>query len=501
MARDSGGPAGLGLLMVKGAAWVIGSRMTIRLLGLVSTVILARLLVPADFGIVAMASLLVASIELLSSFNFELWIVRHPQPGPYHYNTAWTLSLMRGLITCAALYLLAEPASIFFQEPRLEAVVIALAAQAALDGLHNIGIVDFQKHLRFEKEFVILAGSKLGAFLLTIGSAFFLRSYWALVIGIVSGTVIKMLMSYWMHPYRPSLSLRFWREIFAFGKWLMFGNLLGFLYRRSDTIILGRLMNSQSLGLYAVAHEISNLATSELVAPIRKVMLPGYAKLGENLEQLRASFLDGLGVILLIGFPVAAGIGLVAEPLVWVLLGENWIEAIPLIRILAIYGLASVAMANQVPLFIALGRTRLLAILTGLGVVMLVPCFIWASSSYGLVGGAWALSLVNIVLFAVSLSVTLAILRCPLMNAVVQIWRTLVATLAMAVAVVATLSLMPATEGWANLAPLAASVGSGALVYSATLLTLWYFFGKHQGPERRVLEFIKRTSPPDSQKA
>ena len=127
---------------------------------------------------------------------------------------------------------------------------------------------------------------------------------------------------------------------------------------------------------------------------------------------------------------------MVADPLVRLLLGEKWLETIPLIQILAVYGIASVGMANQSPLLISLGHARIMTQLIALGLIILLPAFTLATIEYGVLGGAWAVGLTNLLLFLISIFVTLRVLALPGQAVCSRVWRTVVATTAMAFVVV-----------------------------------------------------------------
>lgn len=479
------------MAMAKGAAWVVALRMAVRLLGVFSVVILARLLQPADYGLIALATVLVSAVTLLGALNFEVWLIRHPAPDREHYNTVWTLSIVRGLVTAALLLLLAAPVSAFFDEPRLQVVLVVLAVSTAVGSLKNVGVIDFQKHMKFDRDFQLLAGAKLGAFVVTVALAFALRNYWALVAGVVATSLLNLMLSYLLHPYRPGISLRHWHEAFHFSKWLLAGNLFSFVYTRADTFILGKLVGNQMLGLYTVAHEISNLASTELAMPIRRVMLPGYSKMLHDPPALKKSFLLGFSLILLIGMPVAAGVGVTADPLVRVMLGEKWLDAIPLVQILTLYGIATIGMANQMPLLLALGHTRLTSGLTAAAALLLLPAFYWGSSNYGVAGGALAAGIVNLLFFSCSLAATMRVLALPFGAVLAVTWRILIATAGM-VGAVLWLQTILTGAGWPPALILLADVVAGAMSYVGITLVLWMLSSKPAGPERTLLEFVQQ---------
>jgi PST family polysaccharide transporter len=290
--------------MAKGAAWMVGLRAAMRGLGLLNIIILARLLGPQDFGLVALAMAFFSVLEAMGEFRPDVVLIRETKSVPAEYDTAWTLVVIRG---AAMAFILAFGAGFyteFFNEPRLKPIVYCLAALAFLEGFRNVGVVAFYKDLELHKEFRLMLASHLSGFVATICLAIILRNYWALIVGLITNRVLNVVLSYVMHPYRPRFSLAAWRKIMHFSKWLMLNNLLNLLYRRSHVFIIGKLIGAEPLGLYNVAHRISNLPGSDLVAPIRKAVFPGFARMAHEPKTLLKGFIDVFSLILLIGLPV-----------------------------------------------------------------------------------------------------------------------------------------------------------------------------------------------------
>ena len=480
----------IGVRMAEGAAWVVFMRLAIRTLGVLSMVILARLLEPSDYGLIALATMLAAAVELLSRFNFEVWLIRRSHAEREHYDTVWTLAIMQGFLTALILWLIAGSMASFFDDPRLEVVVRIIACSLLMSSMQNVGIVDFQRDLQFNKDFVFNGSAKFGAFIVTVTLGFILRNYWALVAGIVTTNLIRLILSYVVHAYRPRLSLRHWREAFDFSKWLLVGSLLGFVHLRADTFILGKVAGGQVLGLYNVAREIANLATTELVTPIRRVMLPGYSKMQHDGVALRDSFVQGFALIMLIGAPCAVGLGVLADPLIRVLLGSKWLEAIPIMQALALYGVTSIGMANQWPALVATGRTKIASGLLAAGAVWLLPSLYYASLRYGALGGALALGISNTVLFLAGLVAVQRVLSFRWRALWASIWRVILATLLMALAVLLVQNLLT-DRIESSVLTLVACIIVGAGVYTLTLLLMRNLFGANNGPEQAIADFIR----------
>ena len=167
------------------------------------------------------------------------------------YNTAWTFNLIRGLVVAAVLVAGAWLFAGFFSEPRLVQVFQLLALVAILDGLQNIGTVQFTKDIHFDREFRLGIGSKLGALVIVaVTLAFLWRSYWALIAGMVAGSAAKLALSYVMHPYRPRLCVSAWRRLFAlFSAWLMAGQVVTLINQRLEQFLIGGFLLTALVGV------------------------------------------------------------------------------------------------------------------------------------------------------------------------------------------------------------------------------------------------------------
>ena len=489
------GGSGLGQHMAKGAAWMVMMRFGIRMIGIVSTIILARLLLPTDFGLVALATALQFALAVMSEFSFDVALIQNRNAGRKHFDTAWTLTIIRNAILAVILIAVASPMSHFFEDDRLENVIYCLALATFIEGFQNIGIVRFLKDLRYHMEFIFMVAIKVSMFAITIPCAFMLRNYWALVAGLLGGAIMRLVLSYLMERYRPRLNLSKWREIIHFSKWLLVTNVVQYATLRSANFVLGKILGSQALGFYVMAYEISTLATSQLVAPIRRALLPGYAKLAEDPKKLGEGFIDTLALILLVGVPVAAGIGLIAEPLVLVMLSDKWIESTPLLQILALYGVLNVCTANSGPVYIALGRPAINAFIYIAGLVVLLPLLIWGTNVAGAQGAAWAMTASAAVLMATNTVTVIRLLRLSPLSIFKATWRTFVSVGVMAAAVAGLQEAWPVPDVFLErLALLLSCTFLGVVVYTAVHLALWRLCGLPAGAEQHVFTTVAKAT-------
>lgn len=475
--------------MTRGAAWMVLFKLIERSIGLVSTLILVRLLLPEDFGIVAMAMSFIFVGELLAAFGFDIALIQNRAATVRHYNTAWTLNVAMGGCIAVIMLALAWPASAFYREPSLALVIAALAFGPLLGAFENIGVVAFRKDLDFRKEFYFQLSRKLVGFCIVVPLAFIFRNYWALVAGTLASKLAGTLLSYWLHPFRPRFSLQEASSLFGFSRWLLINNVFGLIKERSSDFIVGRLQGAASLGLYNVSYEISSLPTTELSGPINRALIPGFAQLAsEGRAALRPAYLRATELLALLSLPAALGLQAIAPLLVPVALGHRWLSAVNLIEVLALNGIWVVFQAQASSALVAVGRPSTVTRINAIYVLFLVPLMAWQVSERGALGAAFV-----VVSLALAASPAyLAALRRHLGIAPMEVLSVLLRPALSAVVMLAAVRyLMPAEPASlptaTGVGALIALVGLGALVYTVMLVLLWLLAGRPDGAERWVL--------------
>jgi lipopolysaccharide exporter len=469
--------------IASGASWMVLFKLVDRLLAVVSTIILARLLVPEDFGLVAMAMSVLAVVELATSFGFDVALIQRRELDRTHYDTAWTLNVLLALCCSLVIALLAAPAASFYQEPRLTTVMLVLAAGWVVGGFENVGIVDFRRQLRFRREFAFLVLRRTGGFLVTAALAVALRSYWALVLGSISAKVLGLALSYAMHAYRPRFGLQAARELIGFSVWVLANNLVTVLQSKIPHFVVGRLLGAHPLGVLTISSEIAQVPATDLAAPINRAVFPGFSRMASDLETLRRSFLNVVAMGTLVAVPAAVGIAAVAEPLVRTALGEAWMEAVPIIQVLAIAGAVAAVTSYNGAAYLALGRPRLLAFVLAVRLAILLPLTVGLAQAFGLLGVAFAELLTSVLITTVSVPLLFVQLKLPLRGYLSRIWRPAAAGTAMAAGVLWVVDALPFDTGLESFRTLVAGVAAGLVLYPATVVLLWNLGGRPAGAE------------------
>lgn len=470
--------------IARGSAWLVAARWSLRAIGLVNTIILARLLRPADFGVIAMAIVMIGFIRIFAETGQALAVIRHAAPTSEHFDTAWTMSVCAGALATLVLLAAAPVAGWYYHEPRVVPVVRILALLPLVEGLTNIGAVaGFRKELAFDKEFYFMVVRKLSVVVISIASALMIRSYWAIVIGFVCGMILTVAASYWLHPYRPRFRLTKLPELWSYSAWTQIGEIGNFFSYQTDQIIVGGLAGALPMGNYNVASDLATAPTAELVLPVCRAMFPVYATLLEDPARLARSYLDVLSLLALIGLSTGVGVALVAPDMVAVVLGPQWTPAAALIPWLAV-GCSFLSLAWSANEVVSVtGFARLNAMRNWGYTALLVPAAVGAYFAWGVVGIAAARAVVSALFLPVMFYTLIQVIPVTTRQITERLWRPALAALAMAAAV-----LLSGTGAIAPVAlRLACNVGLGAAVFTATLLALWVLAGRPEGAERMAL--------------
>jgi len=318
-----------------GALWMVSWRMLTRLIGLGSTLVLARILVRADFGLLGMATAFSASVDALSTLGPQEALVRRRTESKELYDTAFTLQLGRAFFTAADLLISSPFVAAWFKEPRLIPVLAVLAGASCISGFENIGVVEFRRELRFDIQFKLLLWPRLIQVAVTVTLAILLQSYWALLWGILATRVAKTFLTYTFHPHRPKIQIFGWQELAGFSFWTWATAVASIIWDRSDPFILGPRFGATNLGLYLMSADTALLPITEIVAPASDALLTGFAvaqKGGKSSVHLGPKVAVTMMLMLL---PIIITISSAAGDIVEVLLGSRWQAARPLVAVIA----------------------------------------------------------------------------------------------------------------------------------------------------------------------
>ena len=386
--------------VISGSVWTLGLRVCIKGMGAVQLLILARLLVPEEFGLFAVALLTLLGFEVLTRTGIDDAIIHKRHNIESYLHTAFWIQIVRGIVLATLAILAAPYIAVFFNEPGLAPVVSTLALVQVLRGFRSIGVILLQRDINFRTESIYQGVGEIVRVVATLVLVWQFRSVWALVYGAIIGEASLLVLSYFVHPYRPrfTFTLDKAKELLQFGVWLFLAGIVSYLALQADSIFVGKWLCTETLGVYYMAYNIANLFFMEIARPLGKVLKPAYAILQTEPDRLRVALEKSLAILLAIFLPIAIIFIVAAQPIVSVLLGDKWEAIIPIFPILVLGGLFRGLGTIGMDFFIATGKPKIAfyvelakAICLMIG---LYPFFMLG----GLEGIAWASTMSTIIL-------------------------------------------------------------------------------------------------------
>lgn len=474
-----------------GSIWTAGVRAGISVMGLANTVILARLLTPEDFGLVAVAAVFYAIVGAFTGLSMAAALIQHKAPQREHYDSALTIELLRGALVAAVMGMIGLYFA-FYGDPRIALILYAYAVVAIVGAVRNPKLIEFQRRLSFRQDLFIQFAEKLAGIIVAVAIALIYQSFWAIVAGWVASQVIAVVLSYVLIPYLPRFSLQHWRTLFAFSSWVALGSGVREINWRADKLMVNAVLGPSMLGQYEVGGRLSALPVRESMAPLVYVLFPAFAKLQEQPVRLQNAYVRAQRILAMVAFPVGIGFALVAAPLVEFALGPDWAIAGLVIQVLSSLFALQAIVTPFAPMAMGLGRTRLLFIRDLINLVVRFPILVIGFFLGGLVGLLAARCVSTVFIIGQDLFLARRLTGATFVEQIFSSWRAGVASLGM-VAVVLGLQMLGITNP--TILDLAVLVLTGGVTYAVLTSALWLLAGKPEGPEQEVVDLVQSFLP------
>jgi len=345
-----------------GAVFLISAAFFTRLFSLATAIILARLLAPEDFGLMALVFSIIVLTQSATTTGFDAALI---QKKDYEdlLDTAWTLEIFRYSLIALFLYFSAPLFALIFDVPGSVPILRLLAASLLFLGFQNIGVHLVRKELDFRKQAVIELIPSITYSLVTIVLAILLRSVWALAYGLLARNATLFFLSYLVHPFRPRFRFQIHsaRELVHFGKWVFGVGLLVMLKEQGIVMFMGKFFGTTVLGFYDRGLAFSSLIFKQVRNVAWRIGFPLFSLIQDEHDDLRDIFTKAFHLACLISFPMAMGLYNISEEFTLVFLTLKWIEIVPYIKILSCYGLISIILTPCAILFHSKGVPHITA--------------------------------------------------------------------------------------------------------------------------------------------
>jgi len=383
---------------VRGVIWTGSSQLIRQIFSWLVTVVLARLLVPEDFGIVGMTAIFTGFIGQINELGLSAAIIQKKDLTDSHLHTSFWTSLAAGVMLCGVSIGLSPLAADFFNKPLVQPVMAVSSAGFIIGSFGIVHRAILKKKLEFKKIAAAEIGGTVAYGLVAISLAFAGKGVWSLVGGGLSKSFVSVLVLYKSYNWYPRAHFNYsrFKDLFRFGRNVMGANLVQYSASNIDYLIVGKLLSASALGYYTFAYNLATFPLRKISSAVTKVTFPAFSEVQDDNVRLRRAYLKSITYISLITFPLLACLFAVAPEFVKVIYGEKWGPAILPLQILCIAGALYSVGTTVGSIYLSKGRADLEFKLSWFRLVAL-GAMAAAGARFGIVGVASAVTIYCIV--------------------------------------------------------------------------------------------------------
>jgi PST family polysaccharide transporter len=427
-----------GRTTARAAVWAFLATAGSRLITMVGLGLLARLLAPREFGLLAFALVYITYAETIGDLGSGMALVYWPDRRDDAAQVTFVINTLAGIGWCIVTFAIAPWVADFFNAPNGVSIVRVIGFSFILKYLGNAHDALSQKDLRFRARFVpelSLAFVKAGV---SIVLAYMGYGAWSLVWGHMAGVAMRTLLLWVVVPWRPRLGvpMDLVKPMLGYGRGIIVVNVLAAITHHADLAVVGRLLGTTALGLYQMASKIPEMTVIVMLWVVSTVLFPAFSRMHAAGESLRTPYLTATRYISAATLPASAGLYLLAKPVILVFLGDQWLGAVPILQALTVFTATRALSTHAGDVLKATGRAKLLAQLAVVKVGLIVPGLL-IGARWGAAGVAWGQTIAAGIGTIITLVAASYFIRVRLSAMLMASMPSIVGTIVMAVPVVA----------------------------------------------------------------
>jgi len=453
---------------VRGLFWAYISRSSSKILVFVSIIILARVLLPSDFGKVAIALVTIGYLDTIGDFGVGAALIYEQKFKELASNITFFISIIGGILCFVIIQLTAPTIALFFKDPEIVSILRVLAWVFPITALGNTHDKLLQRDLAFKQRLIPEFARAFVKGILSIVLALLGLGVWSLVWGQLIGAFVATFVLWFVVPWRPELKFPrpLVRRMLRYGSHIVCVNILSALNHSIDFLIVGRMLGSAALGYYTMGFRVPEFVISMINRIVNRVAFPVYSKLQDDRIALQKAFLLTLKYVSILTIPAGCGLAFLAPTIVPTLFGSNWESSVPVVQGLALSITLRSLGSNAGNVYKATGRPQILTKLGLVRVAILVPALIFGTQ-FGIAGVAFAHMSVTGLGALLNLIIAARVLLIPMKSILVQFRPSILSSVPM---VISLHILLPILSGFASIISLIISVIIGFGVYA---LFIW----------------------------
>lgn len=370
---------------------MVALRISTKSISFVKIIILARILAPSQFGAYGVALLVVGFLEVMTETGVNVILVQEKNSNRY-IDSAWIVSVARGILISLLIIVLTPFISSFFSSPDSSILLYLISIVPLLRGFVNPSIVKLQKELRFNVEFAYRSFTFWADTIVAIVFTLILKNPVGIIIGLIFGVLLEVILSYKIIKPIPRLSLdrQYINKIIHRGKWITAGGFLNYIFHHIDDILVGRIMGTESLGIYQVAYSLAILPITEIAEVFSRVTFPVFTKIAMDSLRLKAAFIKTMLAISFLTIPFGIILFLFSKEIILITLGEKWLGASQILPILGMFGVIRAISGSSSSLFLAVGKQKYVTVVTFASTLFLLILIVPLIFKFGLLGAAYS---------------------------------------------------------------------------------------------------------------
>lgn len=419
-----------------GVKWTAISNWANQIISFGVFFVLARMLEPESFGLVALAGVYTSFLELFVSQGLGMAIIQKKDLEKSHLDTVFWTSLSSGCVLAFLTFLLSDPISTLMGEPKLQPILALMSLVFVLVALNNVQSAILTKELKFKELAIRQIFSLVGGGIVGVVMAWQDFGAWSLIGQQLTRSGISVLVIWNVSRWRPGLnfSSKHLKELLSFSWAVMSSNIFTFLSNRGDQFIIGKVLGTIQLGFYSIAQRLIQLLSLGLVNPISSVALPVLSKIQSDPQKISNTIYKGLEIISLFCFPVYALIICLAPDIIHLLFGIKWIAAGNIMRILVLSEAIRLLAIFGYPTYISCGKPYYSLWVTMVKSVCILGAA-FAGLKWGLIGVAWGVNVTCIITVSISIFLLKKLLPLKLVNILQSLKTSLLCSIVMSVVI------------------------------------------------------------------
>lgn len=393
----------LGHKAASGAVWATIDRFGTMILQFTVNLILARLLLPEDFGAIGMLAIFIAVSQVLIDGGFGSALIQKKNPSQTDYSTIFYWNILFSGFLYLILFIFAPYIGKFFSMPVLSGVLRGIGLTLIINSIFTLQKIRLQKRLEFKR----IAISNLSSYIIGAACAIIMAYHgggvWSLVAMQIIYGVVFILVLWLITKWTPSLcfSVKSLRELFGFGGYILFANILQETCKNLQGIIIGRKFSATQMGYFSQAYKLDQITSYSIPQVIVQVMYPVYSSLQDDRERLNEIVAMNMRVITFLIFPIIGLLILIAEPLIVFLYGEKWLPSVPYFQVLCVGGFFVCLQNVNFYAVAAVGKSKQLFYWSFYKWGFLL-CALIIGMNFGMYGILWGMVLSNFNIFMVN---------------------------------------------------------------------------------------------------